>query len=63
MQRLADIDVAEPRDKPLVEQRGFQRRLLAGEEAAEHGAVERRAERLDADIPEQRVPGEARSGR
>ena len=29
VQRLAHVDVAEPGDHPLIEQRGFQRRLLA----------------------------------
>ncbi len=60
MQRLADIDVAEARDQPLVEQRRLQGRSLACEESGEKLPVQLVAERLDPDAPEQRMRGEAR---
>ena len=48
-QRLADIDVAEAGDQPLVHERRLERRLAAGEQAGERGAAHLVAERLDAE--------------
>src|SRR6266702_3167371 len=45
-QRLADIDVAEPRDHALIEQRRLQAGLLVGAGARQHRRVEFVAERL-----------------
>src|SRR6185295_3891272 len=46
IERIADVDVAEPGDDALVEQERLDRRGPAVERAGESGAVERRAERL-----------------
>ena len=54
-QRLADVDVAEPRDHPLVEQRRLQARLLVGAGARQHGGVEFVAERLGAKAVQERL--------
>ena len=54
-QRLADIDVAEPGDDPLVEQRRLDRRHLAGERRGQIGAVEAGFERLRPHAGEQRM--------
>ena len=54
-QRLADIDVAQPGDDPLVEQRGFDRRHLAGERCGEISAIEFGFERLRAEPRQERV--------
>src|SRR3984885_3157685 len=48
MQRLADIDVAEPSDDSLIEQRGFEAGLLSLAGLSEHRGVERVAERFGA---------------
>ena len=55
-ERLADIDVAEPGDQFLVEERGLERRAAAAQESGQHRAVERVAGRLDAE------PGEKGMG-
>ena len=47
-QRLADIDIAKPRDNALVEQRGLQRCLLARASLRQHGR-ERARNVLDAE--------------
>ena len=54
MQRLAHIDVAEPRDDGLVEQRGLHAGLLALARRRQHRRVERIAERLRPDELQQR---------
>src|SRR5205085_8518032 len=54
-ERLANIDVSEPGDDPLIEQRGFDRRHLAGERRSEIGAVEFGFERLRAEPRQERV--------
>ena len=46
VQRLADIDVAEPGNDALIRQRGLQRGLLAVAGLRQHRGVERIAERL-----------------
>jgi hypothetical protein len=55
VQALGNIDVAEAGDQCLVEERRLQRRRLAGEEPGEQRAVERIAQRLDAQGAKQRV--------
>ena len=61
MQRLADIDVAEPRDDALIEQRRLQAGVLAGARLRQHGGVERVAERLGAERAQQRLVAEPRA--
>ncbi len=56
IERLADIDVAEPGDDALIEQGGLDRGHLAGEFGSEIGAVEPRLERLRPEAGQQRVP-------
>src|SRR5215218_4197630 len=53
-QRLADIDVAEPGDQALVEERRLERRPLAPEQAGDRLAGELIAERLEPEIAEMR---------
>src|SRR5262249_2276208 len=48
-ERLVDVDVAQPRDGPLVEQRSLDRGLAVGEAAGERLRRERTAERLAAE--------------
>ena len=55
IQRLADIDIAEPRDQSLVEQRGLDRGGLALEARGKPFRREGRAQRLDAEALEQSV--------
>ena len=55
VQRLADVDVAEPRHDLLVRQRGLERRLLALARARQHGGIEFVAERLGAERAQQRL--------
>jgi hypothetical protein len=55
VERLADIDIAEPGDQPLIEQRGLEWRFFTGEALCDQRAVERIAERLDAEIAKQRM--------
>src|SRR5580698_1727360 len=57
-QGLADIDVAEPRDDALVEQGGFDRRLLVLEGLAKERRAEIGRQRLDPDALEQLVPAD-----
>ena len=54
-QCLANIDVSEPGDDSLIEQRGFDRRHLAGERRGEIGAPEFGFERLRAQPCQERV--------
>src|SRR5262249_41038126 len=54
VERLADIDIAEPGDHALVEQRRFQTRVLAAAGLRQHRGVERVAERLGAERAQQR---------
>ena len=58
MQRLADVDVAEPGHHLLVRQRGLEARLLAAAGLRKKPGVELVAERLGADLLHQRVVGE-----
>jgi hypothetical protein len=55
VERLADVDVAQPRDDALVQQRGLDRRALAPERAARGGRRERVAERFGAEVLQQPV--------
>src|ERR1700691_4169466 len=55
MQRLADIDVAEPGDDSLIEQRGFEAGLFSAAGLSEHRGVERVAERFGAQSRHQRL--------
>ena len=55
VERLADVDVAEPRDDALVEQRGLQAGLLAGARLRQHRGVELVAERLRPERAQQRL--------
>ena len=54
-QRLADIDIAEPRDHALVQQRRLQAGLLVGAGARQHRGVEFIAERLGTEALQQRL--------
>lgn len=54
-QRLAYVNIAEPGDDALVEQRRFDRGHLAGERRREVGGIEFRLERLRAQPRQQRV--------
>src|SRR5919199_3295575 len=54
-QRLAHIDVAEPSHEPLVHQRGLEARAPAAKGGDEPRSVERRRQRFDAEMPEQRM--------
>ena len=54
VERLAHIDVAEPGDHPLIGKRGLQAGLLAVASAREHRRIERVAERLGTERPQQR---------
>ena len=60
MQGFADIDVAEPGDEPLVEERGLEGCGLAGHQPGQGGGIEVFAKGLDADVPKQRMPVELR---
>ena len=55
MQRLADIDVAEPGHDSLIGERGLERGLLALACARQHRRVERVAERLGPERTQQRL--------
>lgn len=55
MERLADIDIAEAGNEPLVEKGGFERRFLAAESLGQIGGVEFIAQGLDPDAGEQLV--------
>src|SRR5579883_868424 len=54
VQGFADIDVAEPGDEALVEQRRLERPFAAGEQAGKRGAVQIVAERLETEPFERR---------
>ena len=56
-QRLAGIDIADPRDQPLVEEGGFQRRRLAREQLRDCLPVEPVAGRFDAEAGKARIVG------
>ena len=55
MQRLADVDIAEPGDDALVEQRRLEACLLSRAGVRQHGGVECVAERLGTEAFEQRL--------
>jgi hypothetical protein len=55
MQRLANINVAEPRDDALIEQRRFEARLLAAARCRQHRGIEGVAERLGTKAAQQRL--------
>ena len=55
IERLADINIAEPGDDALVQQRRLEACLLAPAGAGQHGGVECIAERLGAESLEQRI--------
>ncbi len=55
MQRFADIDIAEPGDDSLIQQRRLQARLLSLAGARQHGGVEFIAERFGAKVFQQRL--------
>ncbi len=64
VQRLADIDIAEPGDHPLVEQQGLGRRSPPDELAGQIGGGQVRSERFRAKIDEMRVrPKPSRFGK
>ena len=54
-QRLGDIDIAKPRNQPLIEEGGFQRRFSSAQKIAEQPAVKGIAGRLDAQSGKHRV--------
>ena len=54
-QRLADIDVAQPGDDLLVQQRRLDRRALAGQRGGQAGRGERRVQRLRPQVRQQPV--------
>jgi hypothetical protein len=45
-ERLVDVDVPHPRNRPLIEERRLERRAAAGETLAQPGGREQRVERL-----------------
>ena len=55
IERLADIDVAQPGDDPLVQQRRLEAGLLALAGERQHRGVEGVAERLRAEPAQQRL--------
>ena len=55
VKRLADIDVAEPRDHTLVGERGLERGLLAAARPRQHRGVEFVAERLGPERAQERL--------
>jgi len=57
VQRLADINVAEPGDSALVEERALERRVRGGKKRGEPRGVEFGRQRLDAEIAKQRMLG------
>ena len=59
MQRLADIDIAEPRDEPLIEQQRLDRRLPPAKGLGEKRRVERLVQRFDAEPLEELVASSA----
>src|SRR5437763_16616440 len=63
VQRLADIDVAEPRNHALVQQRRLQAGLLAGAGSRQHPRIEFVAERFGAETSEQRPIIESLAGK
>jgi hypothetical protein len=58
MQRFGRVDIPEPRDDPLVEQREFQGHLLPSTRARQRRSVERGRERLRTEPAEHRVARE-----
>ena len=54
-QRLADVDVAEPRHHPLIGERRLEARLLGPTGVRQHGGVEGVAERLGPERAQQRL--------
>ena len=63
VERLADIDVAEPRDDALIEQHRLDRRDPAGERRRQHVGVEIGAERLGAERARRRASRRAARSR
>src|SRR6516225_8800903 len=61
-QRLAGVDITKPRDHALIEQSSLQAGLLVGACASQHGGVELIAERLRAEVLEQRLAVERVAG-
>jgi hypothetical protein len=55
-ERLGCVDVAEPGQHPLIEQRHLDGRAASPERAAERCGVERRVRRLDAELGERLAP-------
>ena len=62
MQRLADIDIAEPRDQPLIEKQRLHRRLPPPKGLREKRRVERLLQRFDAEPLEELVAVELARG-
>src|SRR5262249_6449602 len=62
VERLADVNVAEPGHHLLVRQRGLERGLLALARAREYGGIEFVAERLGAERAQQRLALELGAG-
>src|SRR5690606_31022795 len=60
---FADVDVAEPGDNPLIEQKALQVAAPAGGVAREIFGRQVWSERLDAEVCEQRMRVERRGGR
>ena len=50
IERLTNINIAQPRDQPLIEQQGFHRRLAAGKSVCKEAGVKHRIKRLNAKI-------------
>ena len=55
MQCLADIDVAEPGDDPLIQERRFEARLFAAAGSRQHRGIEGVAERFRTEPGQQRL--------
>jgi len=54
-QGLADINIAKTGDQRLIEQRGLEQRGLSREQPGQGATIKAAAQRLDAEIPEQRM--------
>src|ERR1700730_6734332 len=61
MQSLADINVAKTGNQGLIEERGFERICLPRKKPGQSRAVERIAERFDANVVEKRMRVEFRT--
>ena len=62
MQALADVDIAEPCDEPLVQKRCLEGCFSSAEQAGQAGSVEFIAERFEPQIAEKRMGAEIGSG-